>query len=328
MRFTSRCIVVLFMVSPLLAAAQEINGGAESGPINVRLVGNGKSARVLFDGKLFADYLNDGHAKPIIYPVVGPHGVPMTRDWPMKEGTPNEAVDHPHQKSLWYTHGSVNGVDFWAEGAAKGKIVATSPLSLEAAGAGKTGSATIKAKHKWTDSGGKILLTDEQVISFHLLADDERAIDYQVTLIASESEVVLGDTKEGSMGIRTHPALQLKGKGAAGKCANSEGVEGLAIWGKRAKWVDYWAEIDGNTVGVAIFDHPSNPRHPTHWHARDYGLIAANPFGIHDFEKKGKGAGNMTIAAGEKVTFKYRFLFHKGDAKDGKVADKYAAWSK
>ena len=114
---------------------------------------------------------------------------------------------------------------------------------------------------------------------------------------------------------------------AKGNSINSEGVEGKAMWGKRAKWVDYWAPIDGNTVGVAIMDHPSNPRHPTWWHARDYGLIAANPFGIHDFEKKPKGTGDMVIANGESKTFRYRFLFHRGDVNEANVPGAFADFS-
>jgi len=318
---------ILVMVIASAALAEE-GGGATSGPITVKLRDGLKVATIEFNGKLFAEYLGAGFAKPIVYPVIGPGGVNMVRNWPMKKDVDNENPDHPHQKALWYTHGNVNGVDFWAEGAGKGKVVNASPLTVTAAGSGKTGKATVSVNNEWVNGEGKVLLTDQQVVTFHLLENDDRAIDYQITMLAGDADVKFGDTKEGSMGIRTHPALNLKGKGAAGKAVNSEGVEGITIWGKRAKWVDYWAPIDGKTVGVAIFDHPSNPRYPTHWHARDYGLIAANPFGIHDFEKKEKGAGDLTIKKGEKVTFKYRFLFHTGDAKEGKIAERFEAFAK
>ncbi len=289
----------------------------------------GKTIKVSFNGKPFAGYYGEGYAKPVIYPIIGPHGIQMTRDWPMKDGTPGEAKDHPHQKSLWYTHGDVNGVDFWAEGAAKGKIAQDGAASVKSGG--KDGIATVKVdtRNKWLTADDKTVLTDERSVTFMSLGNDESAIDFQITLIASHGDVKFGDTKEGTMGIRTNPALHLKGTGAKGKAVNSEGVGGAAIWGKQAKWVDYWAEIDGKTVGVAIFDHPGNPRHPTHWHARDYGLIAVNPFGIGNFEKgKPKNAGEMVIKNGDKATFKYRFLFHKGDAKEGKIADRFAEFAK
>ncbi|HEX7010788.1 MAG TPA: DUF6807 family protein, partial [Phycisphaeraceae bacterium] len=146
--------------------------------------------------------------------------------------------------------------------------------------------------------------------------------------------VTFGETKEGTMGIRTHPSLRLKGdekKGivANGKAVNSEGVEGKDVWGKQAKWVDYWGEIDGKKIGIAIFDHPANPRHPTHWHARDYGLVAANPFGGHDFDKAApEGSGDMTLKNGDSVTFKYRFYFHEGDHAAANIPQAYQQWTR
>jgi hypothetical protein len=154
-----------------------------------------------------------------------------------------------------------------------------------------------------------------------------RFIDYAVTIKASEGEVTFGDTKEGTMGLRSHPALNLKGSVAKGQCVNSEGESGGAIWGRHAKWVDYWGPVDGKVVGIACFDHPGNLRHPTTWHARDYGLIAANPFGLHDFEKAPKGAGKHVVKRGESLTLRYRWLFHEGDAKTADVAGKWAQWA-
>jgi hypothetical protein len=104
---------------------------------------------------------------------------------------------------------------------------------------------------------------------------------------------------------------------------NSEGARDGDTWGKRATWVDYHGPVNGQLVGVAIFDHPANPRHPTWWHVRDYGLFAANPFGLHDFEKKPAGAGDLVVARGDTVTFRYRFYFHRGDELEGKVAEQF-----
>jgi hypothetical protein len=137
------------------------------------------------------------------------------------------------------------------------------------------------------------------------------------------------------MAIRLNPTLQLsptkamkaRGATAQGHIVNSEGQKDNNTWGKRASWCDYYGPVNGQIVGVAIFDHPSNPRHPSWWHVRDYGLFAVNPFGIHDFEKKPAGAGDLVIPAGQTVTFKYRFYFHKGDEKQGKVADRYAEYA-
>ncbi len=135
------------------------------------------------------------------------------------------------------------------------------------------------------------------------------------------------------MSIRSHPNLRLSndaGLGvttANGQAVNSRGVRGPEIWGKCAKWVDYWGVVGGLTVGIAILDHPLNSCHPTWWYARSYGLIAANPFGMHAFESQPEGTGNLTVSSGESITFRYRFVFHKGDTKQAHIAaiyEKYA----
>ena len=120
------------------------------------------------------------------------------------------------------------------------------------------------------------------------------------------------------MALRVHHALQLKdldgSKGAAGSIVTSEGLKNAEAWGKPARWIDYSGPIEGRRVGIAIFDHPTNLRHPTHWHARDYGLFAANPFGLHDFTGAPAGAGDFTIPEGDSLALRYRFVFHEGDA--------------
>ncbi len=130
------------------------------------------------------------------------------------------------------------------------------------------------------------------------------------------------------MAIRLHPALRLKGDVAVGHIRNSEGVKDKKVWGKRAKWVDYYGKIDGKTVGVALFDHPENHGHPCHWHARDYGLFAANPFGKHQFGGGKKRAGEMTLREGQTMRLRYRFYFHAGDTKQAGVAAEYAKFAK
>ena len=115
-----------------------------------------------------------------------------------------------------------------------------------------------------------------------------------------------------------------------GTIVNAEGIKNDATWGKQSTWVDYQAPKDGGkTYGIAMFDHPKNPRHPTWWHVRSYALFAANPFGKHDFEnlKDQPKAGDLTIEAGKSVTFRWRFYFHEGDEKAGKVAERYKEYA-
>jgi hypothetical protein len=280
-------------------------------------------AVVRIDGQPFTEYVFEGYAKPIFYPVIGPTGVGMTRNYPMKE-VDNEAHDHPHQKSIWYTHDDVNGVQFWLEHPERAGRIVQRDMQIE--------GNRIRTRDEWLAPDGSVVCSDARVFEFGTTPAG-RYLDFRITLEASHGEVVFGDTKEGTMGLRTHPLLRLQAdpkRGnhtARGQAVNSEGIEGKDVWGKRAKWVDYWAPIEGETVGIAIFDHPTNPRHPTWWHARTYGLVAANPFGIHDFENKPEGTGDMKIPAGESVTFRYRFLFHRGDFREANVAGEYEAFA-
>ena len=152
-----------------------------------------------------------------------------------------------------------------------------------------------------------------------------RLFDFEITLTAGDKDVVFGDTKEGAAAIRIAESMRLKGPKAtpgAGKILNSEGQADGEVWGKRAKWVDMSGPIDGKIFGIAFMDHPKNPRHPTRWHARDYGLFAANPFCEKDMDKnQPQGAGDFTLKAWQSVTFRYRLLIHEGDAATAKVAD-------
>jgi len=304
--------VVIGAIAIALAAA--------AAPAEVTIERHDDRYTVKIDGQLFTQYIFKGYDKPILYPVIGPHGIPMTRNYPMKEGVEGEAKDHPHHKSLWFSHGNVNGVDFWGEGEKMGKVLHKEAWQLPV----RSDAGVINANAQWRTADGVVVLEEERAIVV-TASTNARIIDLIVNLFARDDAVIFGDTKEGTMAIRTRPELEIR-NGA--KAVNSEGVTGKEIWGKRAKWVDYSAVVDGKTVGVAIFDHPSNPRHPTWWHARDYGLIAANPFGIHDFEKgQPEGAGDMKIPAGKSVTFRYRFVFHEGDAEQAGIAKMYEEYA-
>tara|TARA_Y100000588_G_scaffold137692_1_gene151421 strand:- start:857 stop:1807 length:951 start_codon:yes stop_codon:yes gene_type:complete len=312
-----RLVFLTILISHLVTAFSYADNHASA----VSLEKGDQVVAVKVNGKLFTNYVyNDKkRAKPILYPVIGPNEVPMTRRYPIEEAAPGEAKDHPHHASLWYTHGEVNGISFWHVAKNTGTILHEKFLKLE--------GNTIVTRNKWVGPKGEIVCKDETTLAFFAEGKD-RAIDVSVKIIAAQGDVTFGDTKEGSMGIRSNPTLRLKGSVAKGKAINSEGVEGRAIWGKRAAWVSYSAPFKSGSVGFSIFDHPTNLRHPTWWHARDYGLVAANPFGIHNFERKPKGTGNLKILKGSDITFKYRFLFHEGDAEGAKIAERYAKWAK
>ena len=247
----------------------------------------------------------------------------MTRNSPMKEGK-DEATDHPHHRALWYAHGAINGQDFWSESSRAGTTVHTKFVSLTSG----PSKGTIQSQNNLVANDGTVVCTDDRTMTISGQAGD-RIIDFEITVHASHGEITFGDTKEGSMAIRLPATMRLKGKVGKGHIVNSEGNRDGSTWGKRAAWCDYYGPVNGETVGVAIFDHPKNPRHPTWWHVRDYGLFAANPFGIHDFERlSDKTKGDLIVASGDSVTFRYRFYFHQGDEKQGKVEALYNEYAR
>lgn len=284
---------------------------------------------VSLDGEPFTSLVFEGHPKPILFPILGPRGVRMTRSWPVAGDGAGEAHDHPHHESLWFMHGSVNGVDFWGHPAdEQGRRPRVEQTGITRCVGGETG--VLETVNRWCQPDGTVLCTDDRRIEF--LGDaTSRTIDYTITIHADHGPVTLGDTKEGTMAVRVRTSLQLKdregSKGAAGHIVNSEGQKDLQAWGKKARWVDYHGPADGRTVGIAILDHPGNLRHPTHWHARDYGLFAANPFGLHDFTGSPAGSGNHTVPPGGSLRLRYRFIFHEGDAAAAGIDERWRRWA-
>lgn len=280
----------------------------------------GELLRVEIGGELFTEYRYREADRPFFYPVIGPTGVNLTRHWPVKDGE-NEQRDHKHHRSLWFTHGDVNGRDFWSEGRGA-KIVQDRIVEISS---GKE-SGHFVTESTWVAKDGRKICTDTRKHVFYSRPDC-KMMDFEIALHASHGDLVLGDTKEGSMAVRVAPTMRVRGRVAKGHIVNSEGHRDGKAWGKRARWCDYYGPLGGRTVGIAIFDHPKNPRHPTWWHVREYGLFAANPFGVHHFEKKPKGTGDMKIPAGQSVTFRYRLYFHTGDAEEARVEERYREYA-
>ncbi len=275
---------------------------------------------VKVDGQPFTEYVTKSGSKPILWPLIGPSGKRVTRNWPMEKDVPGEKdLDHPHQRSMWFTHGSVNGIDFWSEG--KGRIEHREFVKVTSGP-----QAEIVTRNDWlSPDGSKLVCQDERTLKFGADAD-RRWIDFEIAIKAASGPVVFGDTKEGSFGIRTASSIRVDSK-MGGHIVTSEGKTDSAAWGKPAAWVDYHGPLDGDVAGIAILNHPSSFRFPTYWHVRGYGLFAANPFGLHDFAG-GDAKGEYTLPAGETLKLRYRVLLHKGDEKAGRVADAFAEFAK
>jgi len=349
----SAAIPALLAVALPCFAADPAGAPAAAGE-GVKITQSGDNVRVDINGQLFTEYWFKGNQHPALlvkngvtnrvptkhvyfWPLIGPGGVRMTRAFPItNDVAETDPHEHEHHRGLWFSHGKVNGIDFWGEESKAGRIVHDQFLETKSG----PDEGVIKSTCKWVAPDGKVVCTDERTVRFYNRPASERLFDFEVTIKAPQDrDVLFGDTKEGSMAVRINEQMRVthgKNTPGTGHIVLSTGIRDdepakkgdTKTWGKRADWCDYYGAIDGKKVGIAIFDHPSNPVHPTPWHVRDYGLFAANPFGIHDFERKEPGAGNMTIPAGKSVTFRYRFYLHEGDEKSARVAERYAEYVK
>jgi Methane oxygenase PmoA len=277
---------------------------------------------VKIEGKLFTKYQKLSGTKPILWPILGPDDIEMTRPFPMevRESEPNQR-DHVHHRSLWLTHGNVNGVSFWDEHKNHGTIKHTGFQKIESGTVG-----TLIATSDWIGPDGLTVCQDESRLTFSL-KEDIRCIEFDVRIFSNDHDVVFGDTKEGSFGIRVPVSWAVDEK-LGGKILNSRGEEDGMAWGKPAEWVDYSGLTAGKTYGIAILNHPSSYGFPTHWHVRTYGLFAANPFGLSDFYGKEAGKnGSLKIGKGESLRLGYAVLFHRGSAQEAKVAEIFKEYS-
>ena len=251
--------------------------------------------------------------RPYFFPVFGPDGREVTRG-----ETSEISKDHVHHRSLYVAYGEVNDIDLWGEGSNSGKVVHQGFTQKQ----GGAVVGRIYTHNNWETQAGDVLMMDKQNFRIYNLSEDAALIDLDLSFIASAGDVHFGDTKEGGiMSIRVHPSMNASD---SGKIENAfGGLNEAETWGKRANWCDYSGVVDGTPVGIAVFDHIVNPRYPTYWHVRNYGLMGSNIFGGGTFEKDPAKDGSYTLKQGEEMHFRFRVLIHAGDATVGKVGQKY-----
>jgi hypothetical protein len=290
---------------------------------------SGKQIDVMIEGQHFASYKwPEGVYKPVLHPILTSSGTIITRGFPLSP-RPGERPDHRHHVGNWMNYGNVNGFDFWGNGHTGGrspnggeiKLLDVEQLS------GGMGEGTMITTSSWVDPEGNELLAEKT--EYHFIADSSiRMIDRITTLTAGDQPVSMSDTKEGMFAIRVARQLELpsdgditvldaqgnpttvsamSNAGITGNYLSSEGKTGAGVWGTKAKWMDLYGSIDDEKISLVICDHPKNPGYPTYWHARGYGLFAANPLGVKDFTD-GAEEMNFSIPSGQSVTFRYRLI--------------------
>jgi hypothetical protein len=289
--------------------------------------------------------------KPVLWPVMSAGGNMLTRSYGMVN-KPGDRTDHPHHIGVWLNYGDVNGLDFWNNSAAippseKEKYGHIIHKSIKLIQSGNE-SGKLEVELEWLNEKREKLLTENATFIFSG-EGNERIIDRVSTLTAGNGQVLFKDNKEGMLGLRVareleHPSDKpelftdasgkvtdvptMNNEAVSGMYRSSEGVQGNEVWGTRGNWVSLTGKIKDESVSVIILDYPSNPGFPTFWHARGYGLFAANPLGQKALSG-GKEELNFMLSPHESVLFKYRILvISEEELTDGKINEFYKLWSK
>lgn len=293
---------------------------------------SGDRIAIRIDGKPFSTlFLGSDNPKPFLFPLVSATGEQVTRHYPM-EKVEGESNDHQHHRGLWTGYGEINGLNFWenefkySSGAPKNFDPAKNGLivlkKIDGMKGGKK-SGEIDLTLEWIGPDKKPILEEKRKMRFYAETDALRTVDFDFTL-AAKQQADFADTKEGFFAIRLADSMIEKNGGVM---TNSEGAQTEKnVWGKPANWVDYDGEVGGKKVGVAIFDHPGNFRHPERWHSRAYGLFAVNPFGLKDFDPKSSEKGGHSMAKSDFLRFRYRVVIHPGDLTKKDIDKLYSAY--
>ncbi|MFO0809925.1 MAG: PmoA family protein [Gemmataceae bacterium] len=317
-------IIAIAFATPLCAAEPRVEVKADVAEFRFgpELVG-----RYLFDAK---------QPKPYLWPLNAPGGIGVTRPFPMEPAAKGGTADHIHHKSAWFSHGDilvdgiepakkvrgVEGFDFWDEAPGHSTVVCV--------GASKAGDAKLTLRNEWRSPEGRKLLDETRTVTLYDRGGD-RMFVFDIDIHASVAALTFADTKEGAFAIRVRDDLRVGEKdkiNPKSKITNAEGkINQAGCWGQLSAWCDYSGEVEGKTVGVAILADPTNPQ-PSCWHSRDYGLMAANPFGR---SKSGfpamKGRTDaVKVAKGDHLKMRFGLLVHAGDASN--VAGVYEWFAK
>lgn len=347
--FFSAIFLLMITTQPLFS--KDNSTTKEQGKVSFIDKSDQKRIDVMMDGVLFTSYIWPVDImKPVLYPVITASGKEVTRGFPLKPRS-GERVDHPHHVGIWFNYGDVNKLDFWNNSEAispdkksgYGTIHHKTIVKKE----GGKGHGLLVVTASWDSPAGKELLAEKTEMYFSNQGAT-RVIDRITTLTAGSQPVSMADNKEGVFAIRVARQLEMPSKdevimtdakgnpttvkamsteGVTGSYRSSEGIKDDAVWATRGRWMDLNGTISNEKVAIVICDHPKNVGYPTYWHARGYGLFAANPLGWSVFTN-GKESLNYSIPAGKSVTFRYRVVIHNGsdlsDAAINALADDFA----
>lgn len=303
---------------------------------------------VFIGDKLFTSFLYpDTLEKSVLYPLHAANGTVVTRGFPFHP-LPGEPTDHPHHMGLWFNFENLNGLDFWNNSYAipKEKKNLYGWIRTDKITETTNGAKGILGYHAIWHNQAKEPILDETT-RFEFSGNDHQRIIDRITTLTALTDALFKDAKDGLLGLRVAHELQIPSnkeqkftddKGnvtvvkadavANGNYITSEGKQGDDAWSTRGKWCKLYGKMGNDSISIVIIDNPKNPNYPTYWHARGYGLFAANPLGENIFTN-GKLTKNLTLKKGESVTFRYRIVIDNGKQSISaqainKLADEFA----
>ncbi len=327
---------ILGIICTTLTALSLLLGQLGAAEFSIEQESSGDIA-IHIDGELFTRYVtSDAETnKCYFWPVIGPDGIEMTRNFPMKD-VEGEKQDHPHHRSICFGLQEAGGFNTWHERltftkngkvneaklANMGKQVHKKVVTATAAG----DTATLITHTENVCPEGKVYLTQTRQFDFHVAADGSRIIDATISLHGAHGGTEIVGKKDSGLSIRVAHSICVDA-GEGGHIVNSAGDKDADAWGKRAPWVDFYGLVDGKQMGIAMLNHPSSFRYPTPWHVRTYGLFTANPFALKEVAGEDE-SGDITLAEGETITLKHRIILHEGNADAANIKAAWQTYSK
>lgn len=303
-----RNLFLIWSFSPLLVAAQAAL------PVRLVKINQEKRVEIYVGDSIFTQFLYpDSVEKPVLFPIYDAGQIPVTRGFP-RTPRPGDPTDHPHHLGCWFTFENVNGLDFWNNSYAipaekkthYGWIKTDSILQMTSGPRG-----ILKYHANWVNQQQETLM--EETSFFEFSGSEGRRIIDRVTDLKADTDILFSDAKDGLFGLRLTHELQIPEKKdqtftdnkgnttivktdpvANGNYLTSEGKMGDSAWSTRGRWCKVFGKIENDSVSITIFDHKKNPNYPTFWHARGYGLFAANPLGEKIFTN-GKSSFNLHL---------------------------------
>lgn len=313
-QFGQRLAILAAALAGTVAAAGRLGAGASNPAGLVQIQQAADAISVTIGGKLFTALRADKVARKLyLHPLMTASGKRVTRGFPM-EPAKDESDDHPHQRGVWIGAEHVNDADFWENDPAdknpRAGTVTLTKVSNVREGDGE-GAFTVAANWIPPGADGKVLVSETRTMTIRALKADTRAIDIDLRLRANATPVTFADHHDALLGLRLAGPFEIA---RGGRVVNAEGLNAWdKLRGARSAWVDSLATLDGEDVGVAVMDAPTNIHFPTAWHVREYALVFANPFASHDYSPAAPDA-SVTLKPGEELKLRYRILIHPANA--------------